>query len=272
MSVTWMSETRSRARREGEQPVNIIGYLISLVIVGLVIGGLGRLLVPGPDPFGLWATLGVGLVGALVGGVLGGLLGLGLFSLVFEIGISAGLVYHLSGRIDASHRGLVSRKGFSMLGMGGLLTEVPHNVPVVHVIFDAPGRRRGPRQGGGGTEIRQRLHPEPGHQVTKTLVPNVRLLWSRWRGPGVTSATGSKKTADQAGEDHRPITLHGVARTLYPLHPQGGLTGSHLRLVVVVHVGRASATDQHHGHRDGFTSSHRSVKSTGPWPSRRRRS
>ncbi len=78
--------------------MNIIGYLISLVIVGLVIGGLGRLLVPGPNPIGLWATLGVGLVGALVGGVLGGLLGLGLFSLVFEIGISAALVYRLSGR------------------------------------------------------------------------------------------------------------------------------------------------------------------------------
>ena len=78
--------------------MNIIGYLISLVIVGLVIGGLGRLLVPGPNPIGLWATLGVGLVGALVGGVLGGLLGLGLFSLVFEIGISAGLVYRLSGQ------------------------------------------------------------------------------------------------------------------------------------------------------------------------------
>ena len=78
--------------------MNIIGYLISLVIVGLVIGGLGSPSVPGPNPIGLWVTLGVGLVGALVGGVLGGLLGLGLFRLVFEIGISAGLVYRLSGR------------------------------------------------------------------------------------------------------------------------------------------------------------------------------
>jgi uncharacterized membrane protein YeaQ/YmgE (transglycosylase-associated protein family) len=78
--------------------MSIIGYLVSLVVVGLVIGGLGRLVVPGPNPIGLWATLGVGLIGALVGGVIGGLLGLGVFSLVFEIGISAGLVYLMGGR------------------------------------------------------------------------------------------------------------------------------------------------------------------------------
>ncbi len=77
--------------------MGIIGYLISLVIVGFVIGGLGRLVVPGPNPIGLWATLGVGLVGALFGGLLGALLGLGAFSIVFELAISAGLVYLVSG-------------------------------------------------------------------------------------------------------------------------------------------------------------------------------
>jgi uncharacterized membrane protein YeaQ/YmgE (transglycosylase-associated protein family) len=78
--------------------VNIIGYIISLLVVGFLLGGLGRLIVPGPNRIGLWATLGVGLVGALAGGLLGGLLGLGVFSLVFEILISAGLVYLVSGR------------------------------------------------------------------------------------------------------------------------------------------------------------------------------
>jgi uncharacterized membrane protein YeaQ/YmgE (transglycosylase-associated protein family) len=78
--------------------VSIIGYLISLVIVGFIIGGLGRLIVPGPNPIGLWRTLGVGLAGALVGGLLGGLLGLGVISIVPELAISAGLVYLSSGR------------------------------------------------------------------------------------------------------------------------------------------------------------------------------
>jgi uncharacterized membrane protein YeaQ/YmgE (transglycosylase-associated protein family) len=78
--------------------MNITGSIISLVILGFVVGGLGRLLVPGPNRIGLWATFGVGLVGALAGGLLGGLLGLGVFSLVFEVIISAGLVYLVSGR------------------------------------------------------------------------------------------------------------------------------------------------------------------------------
>jgi uncharacterized membrane protein YeaQ/YmgE (transglycosylase-associated protein family) len=77
--------------------VNIIGSIVSLLVLGFVVGGLGRLIVPGPNRIGLWATFGVGLVGALACGLLGGLLGLGLFSLVFEVIISAGLVYLVSG-------------------------------------------------------------------------------------------------------------------------------------------------------------------------------
>ncbi len=82
--------------------MSIIGYLISLIIVGFIIGAVGRLIVPGPNPIGLKATLGVGLVGALAGGLLGALLGLGGVSIVLEVAISAGLVYLMSGR----HRSL----------------------------------------------------------------------------------------------------------------------------------------------------------------------
>ena len=78
--------------------MGIIGYLISLAIVGLVIGGLGRLIVPGPNPIGLLATMGVGLAGSILGAIVGGLLGLGVISIVFELAIAAGLVYVVSGR------------------------------------------------------------------------------------------------------------------------------------------------------------------------------
>ncbi len=78
--------------------MSVLGYVISLVIVGFVIGGLGRLIVPGPNPIGLWATLGIGLVGAVPGGLLGAILGLGAFSIILEIAIAAGLVYRTSGR------------------------------------------------------------------------------------------------------------------------------------------------------------------------------
>lgn len=78
--------------------MNIIGYLISLVVVGLVIGALGRLVVPGPNRIGLWATFAVGLGGAILGGLIGGLIGLGAISIVIEVAISAGLVYAVSRR------------------------------------------------------------------------------------------------------------------------------------------------------------------------------
>jgi uncharacterized membrane protein YeaQ/YmgE (transglycosylase-associated protein family) len=78
--------------------MGIIGYILSLLIVGFVVGGLGRLVVPGPNPMGLGATLGVGLIGAFVGSLIGGLLGLGLITIVLEVAAAAGVVYLVSGR------------------------------------------------------------------------------------------------------------------------------------------------------------------------------
>jgi uncharacterized membrane protein YeaQ/YmgE (transglycosylase-associated protein family) len=78
--------------------MGIIGYLVSLLVVGFVVGGLGRLIVPGPNPIGAWRTLGIGLVGALVGSLVGGLLGIGIFTIIFEVAIAAGMVYLVSGR------------------------------------------------------------------------------------------------------------------------------------------------------------------------------
>ncbi|HEX3566325.1 MAG TPA: hypothetical protein VHU17_13220 [Acidimicrobiales bacterium] len=78
--------------------MGIIGYIVSLLIVGFVVGGLGRLIVPGPNPIGAGRTLGVGLIGAFVGSLIGGLLGIGFFTIIFEVAIAAGLVYLVSGR------------------------------------------------------------------------------------------------------------------------------------------------------------------------------
>jgi uncharacterized membrane protein YeaQ/YmgE (transglycosylase-associated protein family) len=85
--------------------MGIIGYLISLIVVGLIIGALGRLIVPGPNPIGLPMTLGVGLAGSILGAIIGGVLGLGVISIVFELAIAAGLVYVVSGRNRLSSHG-----------------------------------------------------------------------------------------------------------------------------------------------------------------------
>ena len=51
--------------------MSIIGFLI----IGLIAGGLARLLVPGRDPMGLLATMLLGIVGSLVGGILARMIG-----------------------------------------------------------------------------------------------------------------------------------------------------------------------------------------------------
>lgn len=49
----------------------MIGFLLYLLLIGIVAGALGRLLVPGPDPMGIGATILLGIVGSFVGGFLG---------------------------------------------------------------------------------------------------------------------------------------------------------------------------------------------------------
>jgi uncharacterized membrane protein YeaQ/YmgE (transglycosylase-associated protein family) len=49
-------------------------FIIVMIIVGLVAGAVARLLMPGDDNMGIFATLILGLVGSLVGGFLGWLI------------------------------------------------------------------------------------------------------------------------------------------------------------------------------------------------------
>jgi uncharacterized membrane protein YeaQ/YmgE (transglycosylase-associated protein family) len=49
-------------------------WIIGVIIIGFVAGGLARLALPGPDPMPWYATLGLGLGGALVGGIIFGIL------------------------------------------------------------------------------------------------------------------------------------------------------------------------------------------------------
>ena len=47
---------------------------IAIVISSLVVGGLARLAVPGPDPMPIWMTILIGFLGSIVGVVVGQLL------------------------------------------------------------------------------------------------------------------------------------------------------------------------------------------------------
>lgn len=52
----------------------MIAYIIGLLLTGLVVGALGRLAIPGPNPMTIGMTILVGVGGALLGGLVGGLL------------------------------------------------------------------------------------------------------------------------------------------------------------------------------------------------------
>lgn len=53
----------------------MLGFIITLLLVGLVAGFLARALVPGPDPMGVGATIVLGIIGSFIGGFLGYLIG-----------------------------------------------------------------------------------------------------------------------------------------------------------------------------------------------------
>ena len=49
----------------------MIGFILFLLIIGLIAGFLARLLVPGRDPMGILQTILLGIVGSFIGGFLG---------------------------------------------------------------------------------------------------------------------------------------------------------------------------------------------------------
>ena len=49
----------------------MLGFILYLLVIGIIAGFLARFLVPGPDPMGFWATVLVGVIGSFVGGFLG---------------------------------------------------------------------------------------------------------------------------------------------------------------------------------------------------------
>jgi uncharacterized membrane protein YeaQ/YmgE (transglycosylase-associated protein family) len=76
----------------------MIGFIIGLIVIGLVAGALARLLVPGPDPMGVGGTILLGIVGSFIGGFLWN----ALFVRGDQSGVSpAGLVGSVIGAVIA---------------------------------------------------------------------------------------------------------------------------------------------------------------------------
>ncbi len=83
----------------------MLGLILFLALWGLVIGALARLALPGPDPMGVLATIGLGLAGSLTAGLIAGLLWSRPAGFVLSVLASTGLLY--------AHRRLVQKRGLT---------------------------------------------------------------------------------------------------------------------------------------------------------------
>ncbi len=72
-----------------------VAGIISAIIVGLIIGALGRLVVPGRQSLPIWLTIVVGIVAALIGTAIAQAVGVAVtdgvdwIELVFQIALAA---------------------------------------------------------------------------------------------------------------------------------------------------------------------------------------
>ena len=68
------------------------GFLV-MIVLGLIIGAVAKLIMPGEDPGGIIVTILLGIAGALVGGFLGRAMGL------YQEGQPAGFVMSVLGAL-----------------------------------------------------------------------------------------------------------------------------------------------------------------------------
>ena len=84
-----------------------VSGILTAIIIGLIIGALGRLVVPGKQDIPIWLTLVIGVVAAILGTLLAGALdvadtpGIDWIELALQVGFAAvgvALVAGLRGR------------------------------------------------------------------------------------------------------------------------------------------------------------------------------
>ncbi len=79
--------------------MSLLSLILSLVVTGLIVGALGRLAIPGPNPMSIGMTILVGIGGAFVGGLIAYLIGAGVgIAFILEFLVAAGIVYLMQRR------------------------------------------------------------------------------------------------------------------------------------------------------------------------------
>jgi len=74
--------------------MSFIGYLIALCLIGLIVGALARLALPGKDPMSVWQTIAIGIGGSLLAGIVSAaLFDRGAGNLLLSVIFASGIVY-----------------------------------------------------------------------------------------------------------------------------------------------------------------------------------
>jgi len=90
----------------------VLGLIISAIVVGLIIGALGRLVLPGRQDISIWLTIAIGIVAALVGSLIASALGVGDTSgidwikIIIQVALAAAGVALVAGRTATGGRRL----------------------------------------------------------------------------------------------------------------------------------------------------------------------
>jgi uncharacterized membrane protein YeaQ/YmgE (transglycosylase-associated protein family) len=88
----------------------VLGLILSAIVVGLIIGALGRLVVPGRQDLSIWLTIAIGIVAALVGSLIASALGVGetrgidWIKLIIQVALAALGVALVAGRYASGGR------------------------------------------------------------------------------------------------------------------------------------------------------------------------
>lgn len=82
-------------------------HILWMLIIGLVIGALAKLIMPGKDPGGILITMLIGVAGSLIAGFLGRSMGW------YHDGESAGIIASIVGSLIllAGYRAVIGRRG-----------------------------------------------------------------------------------------------------------------------------------------------------------------
>jgi uncharacterized membrane protein YeaQ/YmgE (transglycosylase-associated protein family) len=90
----------------------MLGLIISAIVVGLIIGALGRLVLPGRQDMPIWLTILIGIGAALIGTFIANALGVGTtrgidwIELLIQVALAAAGVALVAGRYAPGRRRL----------------------------------------------------------------------------------------------------------------------------------------------------------------------